>query len=106
MGGLRGGCFCSHIYRHTARFTNNPFPFPPAETLVPQFTLWLTTPAAQFLHGRTVEANWDIDELLAQKDVIVNENLLTTTLRGYPFDTAEAWDKVVKDSLRKEAGTV
>ena len=60
-------------------------------------------PVAQFLHGRTVEANWDIDELLAQQELIVAENLLTTTLRGYPFDSAERWDVVVQESLLREA---
>ncbi|KAL8856566.1 MAG: hypothetical protein Q9178_006881, partial [Gyalolechia marmorata] len=74
-----------------------------SENLVPQFVLWLTTPAAHFLHGRTVEANWDIDELLAQEELIVTENLLTVVLRGYPFDSAEAWDAVLQDSLLKEA---
>ena len=60
-------------------------------------------PVAQFLHGRTVEANWDIDELLAQKELIVTENLLTTTLRGYPFDSVERWDVAVQESLLREA---
>ena len=75
------------------------------DNLVPRFALWLTLPAAQFLHGRTVEANWDIDELLSQKDVILAENLLTATLRGYPFNSAESWVKVVQKSLPKEGAT-
>ena len=74
----------------------------PLADLVPNFVLWLTMPVTQFLHGRTVEANWDIDELLDQKDLIVSENLLKTTLQGYPFNSAETWDAVVQKSLRNE----
>ena len=80
--------------------TDSPFP---TEELVPQFVLWLTMPAARFLHGRTVEANWDIDELLEQKELIVAEDLLTTSLRGYPFNSAESWGAVVQESLVEEA---
>ena len=49
-----------------------------------------------------MEANWDVDELLAQKERILKENLLTTTVRGYPFESADDWERVVKRSLERE----
>jgi hypothetical protein len=46
--------------------------------------VWLASPEAEFLRGRYVWANWDIEELKAKKDVILNENLLMMGLRGWP----------------------
>ena len=48
-----------------------------------------------------MEANWDVDQLLEQKERILKENLLTTTVRGYPFESAEDWERVVKGSLAR-----
>lgn len=28
------------------------------------FTVWLSSPEAQFLHGRYVESNWDVEEMM------------------------------------------
>ena len=49
-----------------------------------------------------MEANWDVDQLMAQKERVLKENLLTTTVRGYPFESAEAWEGFVKESLARE----
>lgn len=46
------------------------------------YIVWLTTPEADFLKGRFVYANWDIDELKAKKEDIIRENLLTLTVKG------------------------
>jgi hypothetical protein len=46
------------------------------------YVVWLCSQDADFLKGRFVYANWDIDELKARKEEIVRENLLTLTLRG------------------------
>lgn len=46
------------------------------------YVIWLCTPDADFLKGRFMYANWDIEELKAQKEQILKENLLTLTLRG------------------------
>ena len=46
------------------------------------FAVWLTSPAAAFLSGRFVWANWDVEEILARKDEIVQQNLLTMQLTG------------------------
>lgn len=49
--------------------------------------VWLCTPDANFLKGRFVYANWDVDELKEQKEEIIRDNLLTLTIRG--MDTTE-----------------
>ncbi|TKA79238.1 hypothetical protein B0A55_06273 [Friedmanniomyces simplex] len=41
-----------------------------------QFAVWLASPEAEFLKGRFVWANWDVDELLDGKERILKENLL------------------------------
>jgi hypothetical protein len=46
------------------------------------YVVWLSTPDADFLKGRFVYTSWDIDELKAQKEEILRDNLLTLTLRG------------------------
>lgn len=38
--------------------------------------LWLTTERADFLRGRWLSTNWRVDELEAQKDSIVERNML------------------------------
>ena len=37
------------------------------------FALWLAGPESAFLHGRFVWANWDVDELLALKERVVQD---------------------------------
>ncbi|KAI5457557.1 hypothetical protein BGZ63DRAFT_433987 [Mariannaea sp. PMI_226] len=51
-------------------------------SLTGDFTAWLASEEASFLAGRFVWVNWDIDELLARKDEIVEQNLFKTTLGG------------------------
>ena len=46
------------------------------------YVVWLTTPDADFLKGRFVYANWDIEELKAKKAEILKDNLLTLTVKG------------------------
>ncbi|KAK7228146.1 hypothetical protein V2G26_000316 [Clonostachys chloroleuca] len=41
------------------------------------WTLFLSTPRAEFLRGGIVSVNWDIEEMEAHKDQIVGENLLS-----------------------------
>ncbi|KAK0263163.1 hypothetical protein LTR35_017576 [Friedmanniomyces endolithicus] len=47
-----------------------------------QFAVWLASPEAEFLKGRFVWANWDVDELLDGKERILKENLLKIGLVG------------------------
>ena len=51
------------------------------------YCVWLSTPDADFLKGRFVYVNWDVNELKAKKEKIVREHLLTLTVRG--MDTSE-----------------
>jgi len=44
--------------------------------------LYLASPQAQFLSGRYMSANWDVDELEARKDEVIEKNLLKMDLRG------------------------
>ncbi|KIJ33845.1 hypothetical protein M422DRAFT_182767, partial [Sphaerobolus stellatus SS14] len=48
------------------------------------FTLWLTTQTEKtdFLRGRFVDSNWDVNDLLARKDEIVEKGFLWTGVRG------------------------
>ncbi|KAI1327020.1 NAD(P)-binding protein [Xylariaceae sp. FL0255] len=41
------------------------------------WTLFLSTPRAEWMRGGIVSANWDIEEMEAHKDQIVGENLLS-----------------------------
>jgi NAD(P)-dependent dehydrogenase (short-subunit alcohol dehydrogenase family) len=47
-----------------------------------QFCAWVVTDEAAFLSGRFVWAEWDIDELKAKKDEILEKDLLLTTIDG------------------------
>ena len=42
------------------------------------FSLWLTTEKAAFLAGRYAECQWDVDELCAISERIVEQDLLKT----------------------------
>ncbi|KAL4936549.1 hypothetical protein BDV06DRAFT_204835 [Aspergillus oleicola] len=52
----------------------------------PQLTggaaVWLASGNKAFLSGRTVSANWDVDEMEQRKQEIVEEDLLTLCFRG------------------------
>ncbi|KAF2424523.1 NAD(P)-binding protein [Tothia fuscella] len=43
---------------------------------------WLASEQAGFLSGRYITANWDVKEIIARKDEIVEKNLLTVGLTG------------------------
>jgi NAD(P)-dependent dehydrogenase (short-subunit alcohol dehydrogenase family) len=51
--------------------------FPTTEPqLAAEFLVWTATEQGAFLNGRLAWANWDLDELLAKKDEIVEKQLL------------------------------
>ncbi|KKP03691.1 hypothetical protein THAR02_04207 [Trichoderma harzianum] len=52
-----------------------------------QFFAWLASDEAEFLSGRFVWAEWDVDELKAKKQQILKEDLLLTTIDGF----AQGW---------------
>jgi NAD(P)-dependent dehydrogenase (short-subunit alcohol dehydrogenase family) len=55
------------------------------EELCGAFSVWVSTKAAAFLHGRFVWANWDVEELLERKDEINREGMLKMGLQGSSF---------------------
>ncbi|EHY58516.1 hypothetical protein HRR83_007109 [Exophiala dermatitidis] len=57
-----------------------------APELPANFLVWLASPEADFLRGRYLWANWDVEELIARKaEIEGNPHLLTITLGGWPF---------------------
>ncbi|KAH8649288.1 hypothetical protein BX600DRAFT_490094 [Xylariales sp. PMI_506] len=49
------------------------------------FCLWLVSAEADFLRGKFVWVNWDVDELKARKEEILTTDLLDTKLGGVSF---------------------
>ncbi len=45
--------------------------------------VWASSPEAEFLKGRLVWANWDVDELKARKDEIIKQDKLVLSLAGW-----------------------
>ncbi|KAK1249388.1 hypothetical protein MKX07_002904 [Trichoderma sp. CBMAI-0711] len=59
---------------------------PPQDSpeLMANFAVWLAGPESDFLSGRFLWANWDVEELVAAKDKIeANPGLLHLTLEGW-----------------------
>ncbi|KAL7945474.1 hypothetical protein V8C42DRAFT_323252 [Trichoderma barbatum] len=48
-----------------------------------QFFAWLASDESEFLSGRFVWAEWDVDELKAKKEQILKEDLLLSTIDGF-----------------------
>ena len=44
--------------------------------------MFLTTPRADFLRGRWISANWDVNELETKKDDITDQGLLKLGLKA------------------------
>jgi hypothetical protein len=53
-----------------------------SDDLPGSFFVWLASDEANFLKGKTVWANWDVEELIARKEEIAKSLLLTVGLRG------------------------
>lgn len=67
------------------------------EELPGHFTVWASSPAAAFLHGRFVWANWDADELLAMRPQIASqEGMLKVGIQGMEYvDIRNIFDKIL-----------
>lgn len=50
--------------------------------LFANFCVWLVSPQQDFLRGRDVWCNWDIDELVARRSEIETNSLLLTPTIG------------------------
>lgn len=53
-------------------------------SLPADFLVWVAGEEAAFLANKFVFANWDINELKARKDEIMNSSELTLGLNGVP----------------------
>lgn len=49
------------------------------------FFVWLASREAEFLKGKFVWANWDVDDLKARADEIKDSLLLRVLLNGVPL---------------------
>ncbi|KAK7750186.1 hypothetical protein SLS62_007937 [Diatrype stigma] len=49
------------------------------------FLVWMASPEAAFLRGRSIWANWDVDELKALEPKITEGNLFTAGLNNWPY---------------------
>jgi hypothetical protein len=48
------------------------------------FAVWIVSPEAEFLNGKFVWSNWDIEELKAKKEHLLSTDDLTLGLQGWP----------------------
>jgi hypothetical protein len=48
------------------------------------FVVWIASPEAEFLKGKFVWSNWDVDELKAKREHFAASNDLTLGLIGWP----------------------
>jgi hypothetical protein len=55
-----------------------------AVELSANFIVWATSPEAEFLKGKLLWANWDVDELKARREELEGSPLLTLGLLGWP----------------------
>ena len=52
--------------------------------LPPWSTVWAASPEAEFLKGKFIWSNWDVEELIAKKEELLSSHDLTLGLLGYP----------------------
>ncbi|KAI9643580.1 hypothetical protein NHQ30_008201 [Ciborinia camelliae] len=48
------------------------------------FLVWMASPEAAFLRGRCAWANWDVEELKAQKSMVLESLFMTAGFKGLP----------------------
>ncbi|ROV92775.1 hypothetical protein VMCG_09089 [Cytospora schulzeri] len=49
------------------------------------FLVWMSSPEASFLKGRSVWANWDVEEMKAQAKTIQTGIQMTSGINGWPY---------------------
>jgi hypothetical protein len=52
--------------------------------LAGSFIVWAASREAEFLKGKLVWSNWDVDELKGRAEEIKNSKMFTMTLEGWP----------------------
>ncbi|KAL7792067.1 hypothetical protein V8C37DRAFT_136213 [Trichoderma ceciliae] len=66
------------------------FPTTDSPELMAHFAVWLAGPNSDFLNGRFLWANWDVEELIAAKDKLAaNPGQLRLTLEGWSSNFAK-----------------
>ena len=68
----------SLIIDYQTKVDGNPVDLPAS------LSVWLATKKADFLRGRTMWANRDVEELLARSDSILKNDDLKMVLKGWP----------------------
>lgn len=64
----------------------NPNEVPMDEKRLPaHFLVWMASPEASFIRGRSVWANWDVDELKALEPKITGGGLFTSGMNNWPY---------------------
>jgi hypothetical protein len=58
--------------------------------LAADFLVWLTQPKNNFLNGKMVWANWDVEELEARAEEIQSSAMMSIGVEGWPFSPAAA----------------
>lgn len=51
--------------------------------LAANFIVWFASPEAEFLEGRFAWVNWDVEELKAKREEILEKNLLQCSIAGF-----------------------
>lgn len=66
-------------------------------------SVWAATPAANFLHGRFIWSNWDVDELIQRKGEIVSQDgMLKIGLQGVEFvDMQKTFGRIAEKTPTK-----
>lgn len=55
------------------------------------FTVWLASAEAEFLRGRYVWVNWDVEELILRREEIEKDpSLFKIVLGGWPFQEVKS----------------
>jgi hypothetical protein len=49
------------------------------------FCVWLASPESEFLRGRFLFSNWDVVEMKAREQEIMDKDLLVLGLNGWPL---------------------
>jgi hypothetical protein len=63
-----------------------------AVELAAGLNLYLASPRSDFLRGRYTTANWDVDELEAHKDEIIEKDMLRVKLAAEYGSNGYAWN--------------
>jgi hypothetical protein len=53
--------------------------------LAASFIVWSASPEAEFLKGKFIWSNWDVNELIAKKEEILSTPQLTNGLIGWGY---------------------